>query len=133
MRMSSAETSRRRRRTCCRSTARNDRLMRRNPSMAARMKHLVQDASGVNPGCNPECLRLIDEGPDALAVLFSECRGRLERMVVFRLDARLRGRVEPSDVLQGAYLEIARRVGEYTAKPTVSFFVWVRQLTLQTL
>jgi RNA polymerase sigma-70 factor (ECF subfamily) len=93
----------------------------------------VRDASGINPDPNPECLRLIDEGPDALADLFSGYRERLERMVSFRLDPRLRGRVEPSDVLQEAYIEIARRMGDYAANPTVSFFVWVRQLTLQTL
>ena len=80
-----------------------------------------------------ECLRLIEGGGDALAGLFSEYRPRLERMVEFRLDPLLRGRVESADVLQEAYIEIARRVGDYTADPGVSFFVWVRQLTYQTL
>jgi RNA polymerase sigma-70 factor (ECF subfamily) len=54
-------------------------------------------------------------------------------MVEFRLDPLLRGRVEAADVLQEAYIEIARRVGDYTSDPAVSFFVWVRQLTYQTL
>jgi RNA polymerase sigma-70 factor (ECF subfamily) len=82
---------------------------------------------------NGECRRLIDGGTTALAALYSESRGRLERIVEFRLDPLLRGRVEAADVLQEAYLEIARRLGDYTADPAVSFFVWVRQLTLQTL
>jgi RNA polymerase sigma-70 factor, ECF subfamily len=82
---------------------------------------------------NPECQRLIEGGTDALVDLFSEYRERLERMVEFRLDPLLRGRVEAVDVLQEAYIEIARRVGEYTSDPAVSFFVWVRQLTYQTL
>ena len=82
---------------------------------------------------NPDCRRLIEGGDAALAELFSECRARLERMVEFRLDPLLRGRVEAADVLQEAYIEIARRIGDYTANPAVSFFVWARQLTSQTL
>jgi RNA polymerase sigma-70 factor (ECF subfamily) len=82
---------------------------------------------------NRECRRLIEGGNDALAELFFESRERLERIVEFRLDPLLRGRVEAADVLQEAYIEIARRQGGYTADPAVSFFVWARQLTLQTL
>ena len=80
-----------------------------------------------------ECRRLIEGGTDALAGLISEYRERLERMVEFRLDPRLRGRVEAADVLQEAYIEVARRIGDYTSNPAVSFFVWARQRTYQTL
>jgi RNA polymerase sigma-70 factor (ECF subfamily) len=77
--------------------------------------------------------RLLEGGSAALAEVFSECRDRLERVVEFRLDPRLRGRVDAADVVQEAYLEVARRAHEYMADPAVSFFVWVRQLTFQTL
>ncbi len=77
--------------------------------------------------------RLIDGGVVALAELFSEHRARLERIVEFRLDPRIRSRFDPADVLQEAYLEIARRYPEYIQAPTVSFFVWLRQRTLQTM
>jgi RNA polymerase sigma-70 factor (ECF subfamily) len=80
-----------------------------------------------------ECRRLIEGGSEALAGLFSEYRERLERMIEFRLDPLLRGRVEAADVLQESYIEVARRIGDYTSNPAVSFFVWVRQLTYQTL
>lgn len=76
---------------------------------------------------------LTDGGESALAEVFSEFSPRLERMVEFRLDFRLRGRVDPGDVLQEAYIEIARRITDYTSAPTVSFYVWVRQITWQTL
>lgn len=84
--------------------------------------------------CNEETVqKLIDEGESGLAEVFSEYTPRLERMVEFRLDFRLRGRVDPGDVLQEAYIEIARRIADYTSAPSVSFYVWVRQITWQTL
>lgn len=72
-------------------------------------------------------------GESAFAELFSLYRDRLERMVEFRLDARLRGRIDPSDVLQEAYLRSAQRLEHYLANPVVSFYVWLRSQTFQTL
>jgi RNA polymerase sigma-70 factor (ECF subfamily) len=71
---------------------------------------------------------------EALADLFGRYRDQLRRMVRLRLDQRLHGRVDPSDVLQDAYLDVARRFPEYVAAaPAVSFFIWVRSLTGQRL
>jgi len=53
---------------------------------------------------------------------------RLRRMVALRLDARLYGRVDPSDVLQDAYLHAARGLPDYLKNPEVPFFVWLRRL-----
>jgi len=77
--------------------------------------------------------KLIAGGDAAVAELFSEFQPRLERMVEFRLDRRLRGRVDSLDIIQEAYIEIARRISDYTSNPTVAFYVWVRQITWQTL
>jgi len=82
---------------------------------------------------NDELQRLKDGGEPVLAALFSEYRERLERLIEFRLDQRLRSRVDPADVLQEAYLEISRRYPEFVSNGNVAFFVWVRQMTLQTL
>lgn len=71
--------------------------------------------------------------PRALAGLFDRHRGRLRRMVEFRLDARLRGRVSPSDVLQEAYLDALTRLPHFRADPDVPFYVWARTVTLQRL
>ena len=54
-------------------------------------------------------------------------------MIDFRLDQRLRGRVDAADVLQDAYLEVARRIDEYVADPQATFFIWARQITWQTV
>jgi RNA polymerase sigma-70 factor (ECF subfamily) len=72
-----------------------------------------------------------DQG--ALAALFARYRDRLRRMVRLRLDRRLQGRLDPSDVLQEAYLDVARRAPEYAAKPDMPVFLWLRFLTAQRL
>ena len=69
----------------------------------------------------------------ALDVLFERYRDRLRRMIRLRLDRRLQGRVDPSDVLREAYLDVARRVPEYTAAPPMQFYLWLRVLTGQRL
>jgi RNA polymerase sigma-70 factor (ECF subfamily) len=69
----------------------------------------------------------------ALAELFQRHRGRLEQMVRLRLDRRLQGRLDPGDVLQDAYLDVARRFKEYAANPALPFFLWLRLLTGQRL
>jgi RNA polymerase sigma-70 factor (ECF subfamily) len=70
---------------------------------------------------------------NALAEAFGSFRSRLKRMVQLRLDRRLQGRVDPSDVLQEAYLDLARRAVDYLAHPSLPFFLWLRLLTGQRL
>jgi RNA polymerase sigma-70 factor (ECF subfamily) len=69
----------------------------------------------------------------ALAALFTRYRDRLRKMVLLRLDRRLCGRLDVSDVLQEAYLDVARRFPQYAAAPTVPFYLWLRALTGQRL
>lgn len=70
---------------------------------------------------------------DALAELFALYRDRLKRMVQLRLDRRLQGKLDASDVLQEAYLDLARRATEIAEKPAMPFFLWLRLLTGQRL
>src|SRR5262245_50839008 len=50
-------------------------------------------------------------------------------MVAFRLDQRLQGRIDPSDVIQEAYLEAAQHLAEYLQQPRTPFFLWLRGIT----
>ncbi len=77
--------------------------------------------------------RLLAGDTQVPAELFQHYRPRLRRMVRLRLDRRLQGRVDPSDVLQDAFLDLARRVPEYVANPALPFFLWLRLLTGQRL
>src|SRR6266481_3061784 len=65
--------------------------------------------------------------------LLDRHRGRLRRMLALRLDPRLQGRVDPSDVLQEAYLEASARLADYLDNPTMPFFLWLRFLAGQKL
>ena len=56
----------------------------------------------------------------ALAGLFDEHRERLRRMVELRIDARLRARIDPSDVLQEAFLDVSRDLDAYLADPKLT-------------
>jgi RNA polymerase sigma-70 factor (ECF subfamily) len=77
-----------------------------------------------------DLLRRAGEGDQqALGELFFRHRPRLRRMVQLRLDRRLQGRIDPSDVLQEAYLEYSRSLAEYQRHPEVPFFLWLRFLT----
>jgi RNA polymerase sigma-70 factor (ECF subfamily) len=71
--------------------------------------------------------------PHALAELFARHRDRLRQMVALRLDHRLQGRVDPSDVLQEAQVDVLRRAAEYAANPRMPPFLWLRFLTGQRL
>ena len=70
---------------------------------------------------------------EALAKVFSQYRDRLRQMVRLRLDRRLQGRLDPSDVLQEAYLDMARRLPEYAQESNMPFYLWLRLLTGQRL
>jgi RNA polymerase sigma-70 factor (ECF subfamily) len=51
---------------------------------------------------------------------------RLRRLVAFRLDQRLQGRIDASDVIQEAYLEASEQRAEYLRQPSLPFFLWLR-------
>src|SRR5260370_40321816 len=67
--------------------------------------------------------------PEALGELFQQHRDRLRRMVQLRMHSRLQGRLDPSDVLQEAYLELSRSLKDYLRNPEVPFFLWLRFIT----
>jgi RNA polymerase sigma-70 factor (ECF subfamily) len=62
----------------------------------------------------------------ALTDLFQRYRDRLRRMVELRMDARLQGRVDASDVLQDAFLDTVARVDSYLQRPELPAFLWLR-------
>jgi RNA polymerase sigma-70 factor (ECF subfamily) len=69
----------------------------------------------------------------ALGTLWERHRARLRQMVRLRLDRRLQGRVDPSDVLQDAYLDAAARLPDYARDRPMPTDLWRRLVTDQRL
>jgi RNA polymerase sigma-70 factor, ECF subfamily len=79
---------------------------------------------------NADLLRRAAGGDEnALHDLFSRYRDRLKRMVHLRLSRRLQGRVDDSDILQEAYIDVSKKLGEYAQNPVLPLFLWLRHMT----
>ena len=63
---------------------------------------------------------------EALNEIFTRHRDRLRRMVEIRLDRRLQARLDASDVIQEAYVEVVTRLEEYLREPRLPLFLWLR-------
>jgi RNA polymerase sigma-70 factor (ECF subfamily) len=81
-----------------------------------------------------ERLRRAAQGdPAAWAELIEPHRARLRRMVALRLDHRLLGRVDASDVIQEASMSALRELPKYLQTPELPLFLWLRTLVGQAL
>lgn len=83
-----------------------------------------------------ELLRKARDGDGrAIEDLFSRHRDRLQRLVYYRMDRRLKARIDPEDVLQETYLDVVRRLPLYLddGDDRMEFFLWMRFLTQQKL
>jgi RNA polymerase sigma-70 factor (ECF subfamily) len=69
----------------------------------------------------------------ALGQLLERHRPRLRHMIALRLDRRLLGRLDPSDVLQETLAEAARRLADYARLRPLPFYPWLRQLAWERL
>lgn len=84
-----------------------------------------------------EVVRLVERaaaGDEAAwAELVARHRDRLKRLVALRMDQRLQGRLDPSDVVQEACLVASRQITNYAARPTMPFYLWLRWIAGQRL
>ncbi len=78
------------------------------------------------PGRDEIVSALTADREEALAKYFFSVQDRLKRIVNFRLDYRLSGRVSESDVIQETYVRAAQRIDSFLAKDDMPFFVWLR-------
>jgi RNA polymerase sigma-70 factor (ECF subfamily) len=69
----------------------------------------------------------------ALADLWERHRLRLRQMIRLRLDRRLRSRVDPSDVLQEVFLDLAAILPDYECDGPRPIFLWLRVIAGQRL
>ncbi len=69
----------------------------------------------------------------ALADLFTHYRPRLRGLVRIRMHPRLHGRLDASDILQEAWLDVTRRFEQWVDSQEMPIFLWIRFLTAQKL
>jgi RNA polymerase sigma-70 factor, ECF subfamily len=75
---------------------------------------------------NAHVRRIIAGDKSGWGALLAQYEPRLRRVIAFRIDPRLRGRLDPDDVLQEVYLAVYQGLAEYRRQPGVSFFLWLR-------
>ena len=60
--------------------------------------------------------------------LLSTQRPRLRRMIALRMNPLLRGRLDPSDVIQEAFLDATAGLAQYAERAEMPLFLWLRWL-----
>ena len=73
------------------------------------------------------------DGEHSLASWIEQYQPSLQQMVQLRMDRRLRSRVDPSDILQEAFIEAARRYETYSQQSDMPPHLWLRFLVHQQL
>ena len=71
--------------------------------------------------------------PQALGELLQRNREKLLRIIKFRMDPRLRGRLDADDIVQEAFIEATSRFHDYCENQDMPFFLWLRFITVQKL
>jgi RNA polymerase sigma-70 factor (ECF subfamily) len=96
----------------------------------ARDYYLMGDVVATESKETAELLARAGQGDSrAVGHLFALHQERLRRMVQLRMDRRLQGRLNPSDVLQEAFLEVSKALADYLRNPAIPFFLWLRMIT----
>lgn len=91
---------------------------------------LLNSSRSTNAGLRA---RLVQDTENILAQEFMRYRNRLWRMVEFRLDPIVAGRVDADDVLQDAWIAALQRVPHFIEHESLSMFVWLRLIVGQTI
>jgi RNA polymerase sigma-70 factor (ECF subfamily) len=91
--------------------------------------------SGQLPVDESECLldKAAAGDQEAWGRLLARHRQRLHSMVSLRLDRRLAGRIDPSDVLQEAFLAATLQLKDFAAERSMPVFLWLRLVAGQKL
>ena len=78
------------------------------------------------PNTEPLLARAAAGDGVAWGALLTAHQERLTRMVAFRMDPRLRGRIDAADIVQDAFVEASAHREAYFRSPTAPLFLWLR-------
>jgi RNA polymerase sigma-70 factor (ECF subfamily) len=89
----------------------------------------VETVTANNSNETERLLRSVADGDqDSWGTLLTRHEESLRRMVAYRMDRRLQGRIDPLDVIQDAYLEASEHRAEFMREPARPFFLWLRAI-----
>jgi RNA polymerase sigma-70 factor (ECF subfamily) len=77
--------------------------------------------------------RVVRGDLSAINVLIDRYRVRLRNFVTLRLDQRIAGRIDPSDVVQETLTTASQRLMQYAVDRPMPFYPWLRQLAIDRL
>jgi RNA polymerase sigma-70 factor (ECF subfamily) len=87
----------------------------------------MEPIMSVDSSATNRLLRRIADGDEqGRGELLTRHEARLRRLVAFRLDPRLQGRIDPGDVLQEVYVTAFQNLSDYLQQPPIPFFLWLR-------
>jgi RNA polymerase sigma-70 factor (ECF subfamily) len=76
----------------------------------------------------------LDRGDKSvLEKLLAHHRDYVKRLVELRMEGALRGRVDPSDVVQETQIMVMNRIDDYLRRRPMSFRIWLRRETMEKL
>ena len=91
-------------------------------------------SSQVDSTVTERILELVRQGDrTALSRLLAIHRDYLRRLIDLRMDDKLRGRIDPSDVVQETQMVVTRRIEDFLVNRPFSFRLWLRQQGLDQL
>ena len=70
--------------------------------------------------------QLANGDTNALDQILQSHRGYLRRLLEVHMDAEMRGRIDPSDLIQETHIVVSRRIDEFLETRPASFRVWLR-------
>jgi RNA polymerase sigma-70 factor (ECF subfamily) len=82
------------------------------------------------PDSDPLLVRAAEGDLAAWGTMLAGQQERLTRLVAFRMDPRLRGRIDASDVVQEAFAEASQHRADYCRAPTAPLFLWLRGVVI---
>ena len=69
----------------------------------------------------------------AWGALLTQHQARLLEVIAFRMDSRLRGRIDAADVMQETFIAATERRGEFFQQSAQPLFLWLRWMVGNTL
>src|SRR5215212_9145597 len=85
------------------------------------------------PGAEALLSRAAAGDAEAWGALLVAHQERLWRMVAFRMDPRLRGRVDALDVVQDAFVQASAHRSDYFREGNGPLFLWLRTIVINKL